>query len=457
MSFRAPATLVNVTFAALCVSPFTLTSCSGSGGANDSVSDIPPFGGQPSATQNTVNASQSGMANNGSTQQATQPNTQQAMNQAEQNPAATFTETSTAASNSEAGAMATETMFVDTTNGAQDSVNPQASNSPQDNTPQGDGNTEPQVPTPNTSATAPAVGAEFCPAGPFAMPQLSNAELVASRPPGSNGFSIWEGPVWTGTSLFFSQIEGGASPPPASIHRFTPGQGVAFNVFANSGSNGLALAPNGDLLAATHDTGAISNFVVGGNRNPVGEQTFEGNRFNSPNDLVARTDGNIYFTDPNFQAPGNPQNATRVYRIDPQGQVTIVDQMDRPNGITMSPDGTHLYVSSNQFDRALVEYPLDADGAAGEGTTFNVSLNTPDGMAMDCAGNIYTTEHNARTIRVVSPAGQQLLELTADLAGNLTNLAFGGANRQTLFLTTTTQDSGGGLYAIETNLPGLPN
>lgn len=210
------------------------------------------------------------------------------------------------------------------------------------------------------------------------------------------------------------------------------------------------------MLAATHDTGAISNFAIGGNRPPLGEQTFEGTRFNSPNDLVARTDGNIYFTDPNFQAPGNPQYATRVYRIDPQGQVAIVDQLDRPNGITMSPDGTHLYVSSNQFDRALVEYPLDADRAAGEGTTFNVQLNTPDGMAMDCAGNLYTTEHNARTIRVVSPEGQELLELTPNLRGNLTNLAFGGTDRQTLYLTTTTQGTGGGLYSIQINIPGLP-
>jgi gluconolactonase len=303
------------------------------------------------------------------------------------------------------------------------------------------------------------VGAEFCPPGPFGAPLPANPAVQRLFTLEDNGFFNFEGPVWTGSALYFSEISGGNNPPPARINRHVPGvAGFERGVIENSGSNGMALDAAGNLIAATHDVGAISTFqVANGARGNFGAQTFNGQRFNSPNDLVLRGDGNLYFTDPSFQAPGNPQGATRVYRIDPMGVASVVDgSLGNPNGITLSPDGNTLYVTSSQ---GLRRYALAADGTPDAGTTLPLQqgLQEADGMAMDCAGNIYTTEHGARRIRVFDPEGNQLASFGGQgtFANNVTNLAFGGPNRTTLFITTLAQN-GGGVYSVEANVPGLP-
>lgn len=303
------------------------------------------------------------------------------------------------------------------------------------------------------------VGAEFCPSGPFGEPLAPNPVVQRLFTLDDNGFFNFEGPVWTGSALYFSEISGGNNPPPARINRYVPGA-VDFErgVVENSGSNGMALDAAGNLIAATHDVGAISTFQLpGGARGTFGAQTFMGQRFNSPNDLVLRGDGNLYFTDPSFQAPGNPQGATRVYRIDPTGAASIVDgSLGNPNGITLSPDGSTLYVASSQ---GLRRYALAADGTPGAGVTLPLEqgLQEADGMAIDCAGNIYTTEHGQRRVRVFDPEGNQLASFGGQgtFANGVTNLAFGGPNRTTLFITTLVQN-GGGVYSVEANIPGLP-
>lgn len=302
-------------------------------------------------------------------------------------------------------------------------------------------------------------GAEFCPPGPFGEPIAATPQVQRLFTLDADGFFNFEGPVWTGGALYFSEIGGGNNPPPSRINRYVPGAATfERGVIENSGSNGMAIDAAGNLVAATHDLGAISTFQVpGGARGQFGAQTFNGQRFNSPNDLVLRGDGNLYFTDPSFQAPGNPQGATRVYRIAPDGVASVVDgSLGNPNGITLSPDGNTLYVTSSQ---GLRRYELGADGTPDEGTTIPLQqgLNEADGMTMDCAGNIYTTEHGQRRIRVFDPEGNQLASFggSATFAGNVTNLAFGGPNRTTLFITTLTQ-GGGGVYSVEANIPGLP-
>ena len=277
-------------------------------------------------------------------------------------------------------------------------------------------------------AGAGRIGAELCPPGPFGTPLAAAPMVQRLFTLDDDGFFNFEGPVWTGSALYFSEIAGGNNPPPSRINRYVPGA-VTFErgVIENSGSNGMALDEAGNLIAATHDVGAISTFqVAGGARGQFGTQNFNGQRFNSPNDLVLRGDGNLYFTDPSFQAPGNPQGATRVYRISPDGVASVVDgSLGNPNGITLSPDGNTLYVTSSQ---GLRRYELAADGTPDAGTTIPLQqgLNEADGMAMDCAGNIYTTEHGQRRIRVFDPDGNQLASFssTGTFAGNVTNLAF---------------------------------
>lgn len=320
--------------------------------------------------------------------------------------------------------------------------------------PGNDGDQEPPV------ASAPGrAGAELCPEGPLGDPLPANPVVTPLFSVGENNFFIFEGPVWVGDALFFSEIGSGNNPPPSRIHRFVPGGALERNVIANSGSNGLGVDGQGNLIAATHDVGAISSFdLPGGARTALGAQTFDGQRFNSPNDLVLRNDGNVYFTDPTFQAPGNPQGGTRVYRISPAGVASIVDaSLGNPNGITLSPDGNTLYVTSAS---GLFRYALAADGTPGPGINIDLDepLQTPDGVAMDCAGNLYTTEHFRRLIRIIAPNGEEIARFGGPQAfdRDITNLAFGGPERSTLFVTTITQGEEGGLFSVELDVPGLP-
>jgi gluconolactonase len=299
------------------------------------------------------------------------------------------------------------------------------------------------------------VGAELCPPGPFGSPLGGGAaapQLLASV--GDNNFFIFEGPVWTGTELFLSEIANGNA---SQIDRFVPGVGLERGVVPDAGSNGLALDGSGNLLLAAHDVGGISSVALATNTVTRGAQTRNGARFNSPNDLVVRGDGNIYFTDPDFQAPnGRTQEGTFVYRIAPTGEISVVDDsMSNPNGITLSPDGNTLYAAGAGVMR---EYALDAAGVATPLGDVTNQIGTPDGMTVDCAGNIYAADNGGRSVLVFSPEGEQLGTIggQAAFAQGVTNVAFGGPNRTTLFITTFSQGESGGLYSVELGVPGLP-
>lgn len=308
----------------------------------------------------------------------------------------------------------------------------------------------------NVGAAAPGrVGAELCPPGPFGSPIGGGApapQLLASV--GENNFFIFEGPVWTGSELLLSEIANGNA---SQIDRFVPGVGLERGVVPNAGSNGLALDASGNLLLAAHDVGGISSVALATNAVTRGAQTRNGARFNSPNDLVVRGDGNIYFTDPDFQAPnGRTQEGTFVYRIAPAGEISVVDDsMSNPNGITLSPDGDTLYAAGAGV---LREYALDASGAATPVGDITNQIATPDGMTVDCAGNLYAADNGGRSILVFSPEGEQLGTIggQAAFAQGVTNVAFGGPNRTTLFITTFSQGESGGLYSVELAVPGLP-
>src|SRR5690606_39768259 len=162
-------------------------------------------------------------------------------------------------------------------------------------------------------------------------------------------------------------------------------------------------------------------------------------------------DGTVWFTDPDFQrtaAPGG-QPKTRVYRVGTDGQVNVVDDsIANPNGIALSPDGRTLYVAGGGDQGVLRAYALDASGQPGERRDL-ASTEVPDGMAIDCLGNIYLTEHNRQRVRVLSPEGEALA--TIKVNANLTNAAFGGADRRTLYLT-----GAGAVWSIDLDVAGLP-
>lgn len=293
------------------------------------------------------------------------------------------------------------------------------------------------------SVSAPVVAAcdGTAPAGDLTAVRIEAANTTRTEP------GLFEGPVWINDSLYFSDFvfTNGFS---SRIQKLDA-SGAVTTAIDDSGSNGLAVDGNGLLVAGTHKYKSLSRFnPATGERSSVVEQ-YNGNVFNSPNDIAIAKDGTIYFTDPAFQrdaAPGG-QEKTGVYRVAVDGTVTLVDDtITNPNGIALSPAEDVLYVNGGGEQGLLRAYPI-VDGVPQAGKDLVTGISIPDGMAIDCKGNIYLTEHIARQLRVYTPAGEQIAQATTD--ANLTNAAFGGAEGKTLYLT-----GAGSLWKIELAITG---
>ncbi|MDP9150067.1 MAG: SMP-30/gluconolactonase/LRE family protein, partial [Myxococcota bacterium] len=301
-----------------------------------------------------------------------------------------------------------------------------------------------------------------CPPGPFGNPIPAGAVPVRVQgvPPSdafnmNNGtFGIIEGPVWVADALYVSEIGAGANPPASRILKVTPAGMVSVAV-ANSGTNGLAVDRSGNFYGAVHKDGSVSRIDLStGAATPVAS-TFMGARFNSPNDLAVRSDGTIYFSDPDYQAPSpHPQLKTRLYRIAPgTSAVTVVDDtLSEPNGVTFSLDEKTLFVTT---PGALYKYSVMADGSVGPGSMTMPTVSSGDGMTLDCAGNLYVATPNA--IVVLSPSGSEIgrIAVTAGVQ-SATNVAFGGADHKTLYITALGSGTQKGLLQVALAIPGLP-
>jgi len=271
------------------------------------------------------------------------------------------------------------------------------------------------------------------------------------------GNGLFEGPVWVAGAVFLSDMTflGTGDPPPAVIHRYDAVNGGAVWL-SETGSNGMAVRPDGFIVAATHLPQDLTLFDV----NTTGRQalnlTYNGAHFNSPNDVTVRADGNTYFTDPDWQLGTRTSETgiTGVYRVAPDGvTVALVDgTLDNPNGIALSPDGSVLYVGDYNFggtNGRIGTYPVAADGSTGPQAEFAAGLEGPDGMTIDCAGNLYATQNGPGTITIYDPSGAVVT--TIQVAASLTNLAFGGPGGTTLYATAFKT-----LYSIPMNVPGNP-
>jgi len=275
-----------------------------------------------------------------------------------------------------------------------------------------------------------------------------SGQLTASRVPGTNtnrsDTGLYEGPVWIKGALYFSDFSFNSGFP--SRIQTLGADGVMRTFIDNSGSNGLAVDNNGNILAATHDKKAISRYNLSTKAREIIVGQYSGNPFNSPNDIAMSSKGIIYFTDPDFQksAAAGGQSQTRAYQYDGQTVKVIEQSLYNPNGIALSPDELTLYISGNGVLRA---YPIEGN-SVGSGINL-ASVTSPDGMAIDCLGNIYVAEHDQKRLRVISPAGTDIATIKVD--ANVTNAAFGGANGKTLYIT-----GAGILWKIDLNVVGKP-
>ena len=232
----------------------------------------------------------------------------------------------------------------------------------------------------------------------------------------------------------------------------------------------MAVDGSGNLVTANHGVGGIVSFSIPGGTKTTIISSYMGKRFNSPNDLTIRSDGTIYFTDPNFQAPSpTPQSTTGVYMVPPGASPTateLLSSLSNPNGITLSLDQKTLYVGHGG---GVYSYPVKTDGTIDTTTTTHVDAtnldnNATDGMAIDCAGDLYIVRVNTHDIDVVSfggspgGAGTHLATIgNIPGGGQLTNLAFGGSDHKTLYITVqgagTTQR---GVFKLTMPIPGMP-
>ncbi|MBV8430356.1 MAG: SMP-30/gluconolactonase/LRE family protein [Solirubrobacterales bacterium] len=276
----------------------------------------------------------------------------------------------------------------------------------------------------------------------------------------ATGFTFTEGPIWNqeGNFLLFSDMPGDVR------RRWSEADGVEEVMRPSNKCNGLVYDSEGNLLVCEHVTSSLVRERPDGNRETIASH-YQGKELNSPNDVVTRSDGTIYFSDPTYgRWPGFGEERDSelgfqgVYRISPGGGEPELlvgqDEFEEPNGLCFSPDESLMYI--NDSPRALIRvYDVAGDGTLSNGRLFFDGIGTgkvgeegiPDGMKCDERGNIWVTGPDG--VWVISPEGEHLgLVEVPEGVGNLT---WGGADWKTLYLPSSTS-----LYRVQTKVASAP-
>lgn len=315
--------------------------------------------------------------------------------------------------------------------------------------------------SPSTSAAA---GATTAPAAKNAVGTIERLDpaLDSLVAPGSviekvaDGFKFTEGPLWRpdGT-LWFSDVVGNvirSVTPDGKVTVLVENAGGVSTAPPGSfiGSNGMAEAPDGSVWMAQHTNRRIVRIAPNHTMTPE-VSTFEGKRFNSPNDLVFAKDGSLYFTDPPYglvkldEDPAKEIGFNGVYRLAKGRLQAIMRDLNRPNGLAFSPDFKVLYVNNSDPAKNLVmRYDVGADGTLSGGRVFadltSKTAGLADGLKVDAQGNVYTTGPGG--IWILSPVGKHLGTIAPSEVP--ANCAWGDDGR-TLYMTAVT-----GIYRIKT-------
>ena len=295
----------------------------------------------------------------------------------------------------------------------------------------------------------------------------------------ATGFTWVEGPVWTNGSLFFADI------PSNSIRRWTPGAGASIFLQPSGykgsepyggrepGSNGMTLDARGRLTVAGHAQRDVFRFESLDPKGPITilADAYQGKRLSSPNDLVYRSDGSLYFTDPPYglrrQNDFDPEKELKVngvYRIPralaqkpgaPPASADLqllISDLPRPNGIAFSPDEKYLYVDNTEPKKIWMRYRVLPDGTLTEpkllfDATSDRRPGAPDGMKVDVEGNIYSAGPGG--VWIISPEGKALGTIV--MPERVSNLAWGGGDRKTLYITASSS-----VYRVRLGIAGAP-
>ena len=274
---------------------------------------------------------------------------------------------------------------------------------------------------------------------------------VPALQPVTEAYSFTEGPLWRGDHLLFTDLD------LAIIERLDPPANLSTHRPSSNEANGLALTPSGDLLAAERNPPRLSIDDGSGPVTWIDEvDAVSGNGFNAPNDLVVRSDGVVYFTDPTYGMVGSSDlGYNGLFRVTPGSPPTVVAEWqgiqgtNQPNGVALSPDEALLFVTDSQQGNLLV-WRVDPDGSLDYLEVVDGGLVIPDGMCVGPLGNLWVATWDG-TLEVYSMDGSYWGALAVPRAA--TNCAFGGPDGRTLYVTAQTigSPSIGGLYS--TTLP----
>ena len=298
------------------------------------------------------------------------------------------------------------------------------------------------------------------PAFAFAGESIVSKDAKVEKLWGEGEFT--EGPAYgPGPAIYFSDIGN-------RIMKFDEKTGKTTEYRNPSGrANGLDFDPMGRLVAAEGANKGGNRRITVTDKNgtiiPLASE-WKGKKFNSPNDLTVDTKGRIYFTDPRYVGSEPREIDTEsVYRLDPpkegsrsgRYQVTqIISDVQKPNGIIISPDMKTLYLADNHptKNRYLLSYPLKEDGSVGEKKVlhdFSPDRGI-DGMCIDIKGNIYATAGRGKTagVTIFSPDGKKLGFVPTP--EDPSNCVFGGADRKMLYIT-----AGRSLYRVQLTIEGF--
>jgi gluconolactonase len=296
----------------------------------------------------------------------------------------------------------------------------------------------------------------------------------------ATGFHFTEGPVWVPRLAVDRTYGGGgqggyllfSDPNKNVIHRWEPSTGEvsifrtksgyagigggSIGEYHQPGSNGLTLDADGRLTICEHGNRRVSRLEPNGGLTILADR-FDGKRLNSPNDLVYRSDGVLFFTDPPFGLPrvfDDPRKElpfSGVFSLR-HGELSLAaSELRAPNGLAFSPDEKYLYVDNWDVQRKVVlRYEVSLDATLSNPTTFVDLTSLPgelcfDGLKVDRAGNVYLSAPDG--LRIYDPDGLHLGTIVLpELPANFT---FGDEDARTLYMTART-----GLYRIRTRIPG---
>lgn len=286
-------------------------------------------------------------------------------------------------------------------------------------------------------ARLPAAEVEIRDAVEFNKIVAPNAKLARL----ATGMKFTEGPVWlagAGGGLVFSDI------PADELKKWTAQDGLAVFRKPSFNANGNTVDRAGRLVTCEHSGRRVSIQEKDGTlRTLVGR--FNGKKFNSPNDVVVKSDGTVWFTDPPYGVPkgeAKEQDGNYVYRFEPKTKTTtiVVKDFDMPNGLCFSPDETKLYIADSGKPHHLRVFEVQPDGTlTGDGVFCQIDKGVPDGIRSDAQGRIFSSAGDG--VHVFAADGKLIGKIL--VPETPANLCFGGADGQTLFITAQTS-----LYSI---------